>query len=122
LASLASEHQVLRDNLAAKLLIGDAKNTIGQVYHSGFRGDAIFLDAFSPPKCLQLLTIEFIKKLSMCLHVDGLLGTYSCTAAVGTALFAADLQIGSTPSARRRSPSCCRSAYKRREGKGEGGK
>ena len=37
LTSLASEHQVLRDNLAAKLLIGDAINTIGQVYHSGFR-------------------------------------------------------------------------------------
>lgn len=88
LTSLASEHQLLPDNLAAKPLIGDAKNTIGQEYHSAFRGDAIFLDAFSPPKCLQLLTIEFIKKFSMCLHVDGLLATYSCAAAVRTALFA----------------------------------
>lgn len=33
----------------------------------------------------------------MCLHVDGFLATYCCAAAVGTALLAADLQIGSTP-------------------------
>jgi tRNA U34 5-methylaminomethyl-2-thiouridine-forming methyltransferase MnmC len=104
LTSLASEHQLLRDNLAAKLLIGDARKTIEQVYHSGFRADAIFLDPFSPPKCPQLWTIEFIKKLSKCLHVDGLLATYSCAAAVRTALLAADLQIGSTPPAGRRSP------------------
>jgi tRNA U34 5-methylaminomethyl-2-thiouridine-forming methyltransferase MnmC len=31
LTSLASDHQVLRDNLGAKALIGDARNTIGQV-------------------------------------------------------------------------------------------
>ena len=55
----------------------------------------------------------------MCLHVDGLLATYSCTAAVRTALFAADLQIGSTPPARRRSPGTV-AAHTR--GGGEGGK
>ena len=55
----------------------------------------------------------------MCLHVDGLLGTYSCTAAVRTALLAADLQIGSTPPARRRSPG---TVAAHTTGGGEGGK
>ncbi len=45
----------------------------------------------------------------MCLHVDGLLVTYCCAAAVGTAFLAADLQIGFTPPVVRRSPgTLCR--------------
>ncbi len=40
----------------------------------------------------------------MCLHPDGLLATYSCAAAVRTALLSADLVIGSTPPMGRRSP------------------
>lgn len=104
LTQLAFEHQVLRDRLKATLLIGDARTTIRQVYQSGFHADAIFLDPFSPPQCPQLWTVEFIKQLSLCLDVHGLLATYSCAAAVRTALLAAGLQIGSTPPVGRRSP------------------
>ncbi|MEH1930983.1 tRNA (5-methylaminomethyl-2-thiouridine)(34)-methyltransferase MnmD [Nostoc sp.] len=104
LKELAFEHQVQTPYLKAKLLIGDARTTISLVHQSGFWADVIFLDPFSPPQCPQLWTVEFIKQLSLCLHPDGLLATYSCAAAVRTALLSAGLIIGSTPPVGRRSP------------------
>ena len=79
------------DYLQANLLIGDARSLILQVHKSGFQADAIFLDPFSPPQCPQLWTLEFIQKVSECLHENGLMATYSCAAAVRTALLTAGL-------------------------------
>lgn len=104
LKELAFEHQVQTPYLKAKLLIGDARTTISLVSQSGFWADAIFLDPFSPTQCPQLWTVEFIKQLALCLHPDGLLATYSCSAAVRTALLSAGLVIGSTLPVGRRSP------------------
>jgi tRNA U34 5-methylaminomethyl-2-thiouridine-forming methyltransferase MnmC len=104
LNQLAHEQKVQTNRLQARLLIGDARTTVQQVYGLGFQADAIFLDPFSPPQCPQLWTIEFIQQLTLCLQNDGILATYSCAAAVRTALLAAGLQIGSTPPVGRRSP------------------
>lgn len=104
LSKLADEHQIETNRLQAKLLIGDARSSIELVNQLGFQADAIFLDPFSPPQCPHLWTIEFLQKVTQCLHLDGLLATYSCAAAVRTALIAAGLQIGSTPPVGRRSP------------------
>jgi tRNA U34 5-methylaminomethyl-2-thiouridine-forming methyltransferase MnmC len=101
---LAFEHSLETDRLKARLVIGDARDSIVQLHQSGFQADAIFLDPFSPPKCPQLWTVEFMQQLSLCLQQDGLLATYSCAAAVRTALLAAGLVIGSTPPVGRRSP------------------
>ena len=104
LTQLATEHQVHTNRLKAALLIGDARATIRQVQQSGFQADAIFLDPFSPPNCPQLWTMEFLERVSKCLCLGGILATYSCAAAVRTALILAGLQIGSTPPVGRRSP------------------
>ncbi|MBD2346093.1 tRNA (5-methylaminomethyl-2-thiouridine)(34)-methyltransferase MnmD [Anabaena subtropica] len=104
LNKLAFEEQVQTDRLKAKLLIGDARKAIGRVHQLGFLADAIFLDPFSPPQCPQLWTVEFMQKVALCLHEDGLLATYSCAAAVRAALLTAGLHIGSTPPVGRRSP------------------
>lgn len=103
LRSLASSYQVKTDRLQAKLLIGDARVTI-QSLSSDFQADAIFLDPFSPPTCPQLWTVEFLDRVAQCLALDGKIATYSCAAAVRTALIAAGLKIGSTPPFGRRSP------------------
>ncbi|BDI18426.1 hypothetical protein ANSO36C_42280 [Nostoc cf. commune SO-36] len=66
LQELAFEHQVQTPRLKGKLLIGDARTTIQLVHQSDFWADAIFLDAFSPPQCPQLWTLEFIKQVSLC--------------------------------------------------------
>ncbi|WP_026099942.1 tRNA (5-methylaminomethyl-2-thiouridine)(34)-methyltransferase MnmD [Fortiea contorta] len=104
LTQIAFEQQAKGKHLKATLLIGDARSSIKQVHQSGFQADAIFLDPFSPPQCPQLWTVEFIQQVSSCLHLDGILATYSCAAAVRTALLTAGLKIASTPPVGRRTP------------------
>ena len=115
LTKLAFEHQVQKQSLKAKLLMGDARDKINQVYQSGFKADAIFLDPFSPPQCPHLWTIEFLQLVSQCLQPDGLLATYSCAASVRNALANTGLSISSTSPVGRKAPgtvagfniSCC---------------
>ncbi|MBD1839079.1 MnmC family methyltransferase [Coleofasciculus sp. FACHB-501] len=101
---LATSGKVQTERLNAQLIVGDARATIQHIYHSNFRADAIFLDPFSPPRCPQLWTVEFLSWVAKCLKPDGRLATYSCAAAVRAALIAAGLQIGATFPVGRRSP------------------
>lgn len=101
---LALHHQVEINSLQAQLLIGDARQTIQQLCQQGFSADAIFLDPFSPARCPQLWTVEFIDQVARCLQPVGRIATYSCAAAVRTALLEAGLKIGSTQPVGRRSP------------------
>jgi tRNA U34 5-methylaminomethyl-2-thiouridine-forming methyltransferase MnmC len=104
LTELASTFKVERPQLQAQLLIGDARQSIQQVRKYNFQADAIFLDPFSPPKCPQLWTVEFLKLLAECLKPTGRIATYSCAASVRSALILTGLKIGSTPCVGRRSP------------------
>ncbi|MGF1495640.1 MAG: tRNA (5-methylaminomethyl-2-thiouridine)(34)-methyltransferase MnmD [Elainellaceae cyanobacterium] len=104
LAALGATGKVQGDRLQAQLILGDARQTIQQVYHSGFRADAIFLDPFSPRRCPQLWTVEFLGWVARCLCPDGRLATYSCAAAVRTALLDIGLHIGSIPDFSHKSP------------------
>ena len=104
LATLATEFQVKHNLLQARLLLGDARVTIQQLTAQKWLADAIFLDPFSPPKCPQLWTVEFIDLVAQCLKPTGRLATYSCAAAVRTALSLAGLKYGSTPGMGRKSP------------------
>ncbi|MEM8778773.1 MAG: MnmC family methyltransferase [Cyanobacteria bacterium P01_G01_bin.49] len=101
---LAKTHEIKNKKLDAKLLLGDARQTIKTLVTREFKADAIFLDPFSPPKCPQLWTVEFIQLIAQCLHKDGYLATYSCAASVRKALQLSGLSIGATRSVGRRSP------------------
>lgn len=104
LNNLANNHKIETKTLKGQLLLGDARQTIQTVINQNFQADAIFLDPFSPPKCPQLWTVEFIKLVSQCLEKEGYLATYSCAASVRTALQLTGLKIGATRSVGRRSP------------------
>lgn len=104
LTTLAATHQV-RSALEADLLIGDARQQMRQLVEQAFQADVIFLDPFSPPRCPQLWTVEFLSLVAQCLHPQGLLATYSCAAAVRTALQLAGLHLGSLTVLGRRWPS-----------------
>jgi tRNA U34 5-methylaminomethyl-2-thiouridine-forming methyltransferase MnmC len=97
LTDLAQAETLDRDTIQAQLLIGDARQTITQLRAAHLQADAIFLDPFAPPDCPQLWTVEFLHNVAHCLAQDGYLATYSCAAAVRSALIAAGLHIGSTP-------------------------
>jgi tRNA U34 5-methylaminomethyl-2-thiouridine-forming methyltransferase MnmC len=104
LSNFAHNHRLDLPNLQGKLLIGDARETIQTAIATGWQAEAIFLDPFSPTKCPQLWTVEFLTLVAKCLRPTGYLVTYSCAAAVRTALQLAGLQIGATDSVGRRSP------------------
>jgi tRNA U34 5-methylaminomethyl-2-thiouridine-forming methyltransferase MnmC len=104
LTELATTQQVNSEFLQAKLLLGDARTTIKQILQQQWQADAIFLDPFSPPKCPQLWTVEFLNLVANCLKPTGRLATYSCAAAFRTALSLAGLKFGSTVSVGRKAP------------------
>ncbi len=102
LRELATLGQVQAPNLDMHLLIGDARQTAKNI--PTVWADAIFLDPFSPPRCPQLWTVEFMALLASCLKPDGYIVTYSCAAAVRNAMLANDLEVSSTTPVGRRSP------------------
>ncbi|UBF26747.1 hypothetical protein K9N68_01730 [Kovacikia minuta CCNUW1] len=97
LRSIATTHRYTTPRLDATLLMGDARQTIQHLCHSGFQADAIFLDPFSPRRCPQLWTVEFFRFISRCLAPMGKLTTYSRSASVRSALLEVGLCIGTIP-------------------------
>ncbi len=104
LAELAARGVIQQQRLLARLLGGDARQAIQLVRDQGFLADAIFLDPFSPQACPQLWTVEFLAIVAACCASDGLLATYSCAAAVRSALCAAGLAIADMPAVGRKAP------------------
>ncbi len=104
LSTLCTERQLRTPTLNAQILIGDARQTIQPLAQGDFMADAIFLDPFSPPHCPQLWTVEFLNQVRHCLQSDGRLATYSCSAAVRSALITAGFQIGASAPVGRRTP------------------
>jgi tRNA U34 5-methylaminomethyl-2-thiouridine-forming methyltransferase MnmC len=104
LAALAHQGTVATQGIQGQLCLGDARQQIQALVARGFQADVIFFDPFSPPHCPELWTVEFIQQVARCLNPQGRLATYSCAAAVRTALQLAGLQIGPIPASGRRWP------------------
>ena len=103
LTRLANHLEVNTPQFRARLNLGDARRTLQKI-PVDWQADVIFLDPFSPPKCPQLWTVEFIELVARYLKPQGKLITYSCAGAVRQALVMAGLNIASTPSVGRKSP------------------
>jgi len=74
------------------LLWGDAREKIN-IIPSSIKFDLIYLDGFSPQKCPQVWTIEFLFKITEKLNPQGYLITYSSSAAVRKTLRNLGLEI-----------------------------
>ena len=74
------------------LLWGDARKKIN-IIPSSIKFDLIYLDGFSPQKCPQVWTIEFLSKVIENLNSQGYLITYSSSAAVRKTLRNLGLEI-----------------------------
>ena len=75
-----------------KILWGDAREKINNI-PSANKFDLIYLDSFSPQKCPQLWTVEFLSKVTEKLNPQGYLITYSSSAAVRKTLRSLGLEI-----------------------------
>ena len=74
------------------ILWGDAREKINFI-PSSTKFDLIYLDGFSPQKCPQVWTIEFLSKVTEKLNSQGYLITYSSSAAVRKTLRNLGLEI-----------------------------
>tara|TARA_B100000886_G_scaffold25631_1_gene16349 strand:- start:930 stop:1841 length:912 start_codon:yes stop_codon:yes gene_type:complete len=74
------------------LLWGDAREKINSI-PSSIKFDLIYLDGFSPQKCPQVWTVEFLSKVAEKLNSQGYLITYSSAAAVRKTLRNLGLEI-----------------------------
>ena len=74
------------------ILWGDAREKIN-IIPSAIKFDLIYLDGFSPPKCPQVWTFEFLSKVKEKLNPQGYLITYSSSAAVRKTLRNLGLEI-----------------------------
>ena len=104
LQQLSLSHHLETEGFSGQFYLGDARQHIQKISQRDFKADAIFLDPFSPPKCPQLWTVDFLSQVSQCLKPSGILATYSCAASVRAALGLAGLKVGSSVSVGRRSP------------------
>ncbi|WP_320664235.1 tRNA (5-methylaminomethyl-2-thiouridine)(34)-methyltransferase MnmD [Prochlorococcus sp. MIT 1223] len=77
-----------------KVIWGDARKTIDLIPSSD-KFDLIFQDAFSPRKCPNLWTEEFLKRLAKRLAPNGRLITYSSSASIRGSLLRAGLTLRS---------------------------
>ena len=75
-----------------RILWGDARAKIN-IIPSAKKFDLIYLDGFSPQKCPQVWTIEFLSKVTEKLNPQGYLITYSSSAAVRKTLRKLGLEI-----------------------------
>ncbi len=63
------------------ILWGDAREKIKNI-PSNVKFDLIYLDGFSPQKCPEVWSVEFLAKVTQKLNPQGYLITYSCSAAL----------------------------------------
>ncbi len=75
-----------------RILWGDAREKINTI-PAATKFDLIYLDGFSPQKCPQVWTIEFLSKVTENLNSNGYLITYSSSAAVRKTLRNLGLEI-----------------------------
>ena len=84
--------------------LGDARQQLGRLPAALSGGcDLVFLDAFSPARCPQLWTQEFLGRLAELLRPQGRLLTYCTAAAVRRGMELAGLRLASLQPDRERS-------------------
>ncbi len=90
--SLYSKNYFEDEFFKCEILWGDARKKINNI-PSAYKFDLIYLDGFSPQKCPQVWTIEFLSKVTEKLNPNGYLLTYSSSAAVRKTLRNLGLEI-----------------------------
>jgi len=92
LDSLNKESKWEQNNSHGEILWGDARKKIYELPQS-LKFDLILLDPFSPKKCPQLWSEEFLNKLALKMKPTGRLITYCRAAAIRSSLRRAGLEL-----------------------------
>ena len=81
LKSLSQDGEYKDPFFECHILWGDARERIKNI-PANIKFDLIYLDGFSPQKCPQIWTVEFLAKVTQRLNNNGYLITYSSSAAI----------------------------------------
>ena len=81
LKSLSQKSKFKDQFFECNILWGDAREKVNHI-PANIKFDLIYLDGFSPQKCPQIWTVEFLEKVIKRLNNHGYLITYSSSAAV----------------------------------------
>jgi tRNA U34 5-methylaminomethyl-2-thiouridine-forming methyltransferase MnmC len=103
LGSLPETTEVQSGSLTFHLLLGDARQRIADI-PKGW-ANAVFHDPFSPTACPELWTVEFFQALAQTMADEGILSTYSSSAAARKAMLEAGFTLGTGLRIGRRAPS-----------------
>ena len=79
--SLSQNCSFKDDFFKCNILWGDAREKINNIPEN-LKFDLIYLDGFSPQKCPQVWSVEFLTKVTQKLHNHGFFITYSSSAAI----------------------------------------
>jgi len=99
---VAKSHNLVSGRLKIRILLGDARQTVKEA-GQGF--DAVFLDPFSPRKCPELWTREFLSEIFKRMNKGAILATYSCATHVRKNLADAGFTVKDGPIFGRKSPA-----------------
>lgn len=99
---VAKNLEYIDKDVELKILLGDARETIKEINQ---KFDAVFLDPFSPKKCMALWQLDFFKEIKKRMMPNAILATYSCARIVRDNLKKAGFKIIDGPRVGRRSPS-----------------
>lgn len=83
--------QLAEQHAAGNLVCGDARQTLQDCLEEHY--DLILLDPFSPQRCPELWSEEFLMALALKLRSGGRLVTYGTSAALRSSLLRAQLQV-----------------------------
>ncbi len=81
LKALSKNSKYKDQSFECKILWGDARDKIKNI-PANIKFDLIYLDGFSPQKCPQVWSVEFLEKVTQKLNPQGYLITYSSSAAI----------------------------------------
>jgi len=81
LKSLSQNCEYKDQFFKCNILWGDARETVNNI-PDDIKFDLIYLDGFSPQKCPQIWSVEFLEKVTQRLNTNGYLITYSSSAAI----------------------------------------
>lgn len=94
------------NNVKIKIVLDDARKSVKNLgKENDEKFDAVFFDPFSPKKCPELWTLEFLDGIKKLMKKGAVLATYSCATHVRNKLQELGFEVSDGPIFGRKSPS-----------------
>ncbi len=98
--------EIIDKNIKTEIVLDDARKSVKELSRENKEQfDAVFFDPFSPKKCPELWTLEFLEDIKKLMKKGAVLATYSCATHVRNKLKELGFTVSDGPIFGRKSPS-----------------